>query len=253
MIFIGSRFGMENNPIPSAFARNSRLVDVTDVTGSFNGAQFSFAGNEGEPSPFAYVPSAAENRCGVSKSGNQHRIEVLGCAKPILLTFITGFVHYGSALDLAAITIIDKTAYSAGGGTDVMPASTSMVSNLQTSSSSPEYIYQASASDTIVGPTLIFDVGFEGNFVTKIQHGLIFIGLKTFSATYPLNIPDSFIVAVGGVGYTGAAISIGALPATTISDAFKTPVNTELDLQNYNGNTGTHLGHSFCGLTVIGG
>lgn len=37
------------------------MVDVTDAVtlNQFNGAQFSFAGNEGEPSPFAYVPSAA--------------------------------------------------------------------------------------------------------------------------------------------------------------------------------------------------
>lgn len=86
------------------------MVDVTDpavTVAKFNGAQFSFAGNEGEPSPFAYVPSASENRCGVSKSGNQNRIEVLGCAKPILLSFITGFVHSTAALDIASLVFLD--------------------------------------------------------------------------------------------------------------------------------------------------
>lgn len=54
------------------------MVDVTDVdttaSPAFDGAQFDFSGNEGEPSPFAYVPSSTENRCGVSKSGNQNRV-----------------------------------------------------------------------------------------------------------------------------------------------------------------------------------
>ena len=76
MIFFGSNFGTENNPIQTGFARNGKLVDVVDTAtaGTFDTAQFDFAGNEGEPSPFAFVPSATENRCGVSKSGNQNRV-----------------------------------------------------------------------------------------------------------------------------------------------------------------------------------
>ena len=73
VIFFGSKFGLESNPIPSAFARNSKMVDVTD-TANYDAAQFDFAGNQGEPSPFAFVPSSATSRCGVSQSGAQSRI-----------------------------------------------------------------------------------------------------------------------------------------------------------------------------------
>lgn len=221
------------------------MVDVTDpaaTAGDFNGAQFSFAGNEGEPSPFAYVPSAAENRCGVSKSGNQNRIEILGCAKPILLSFITGFVHSDAALDIASLVFLDEIDFAAD---DDLPTFDKMISSLQISSSSPQYIYQSNAADTIVGPTIVFDTGVAvANVVKKIQLSMVFIGLKTFTAaTYPQNIPESFIVVVGGNGYTGGApAAAGALATDTLVDAYKA-TSTVLDLQNYNGATLTNMGH----------
>ena len=221
------------------------MVDVTDpgtTDGDFNGAQFSFAGNEGEPSPFAYVPSAGENRCGVSKSGNQNRIEVLGCAKPILLSFITGFVHSAAALDIASLIFLDESAFAGY----ALPTFDKMISALQISSSSPQYIYQANAADTIVGPTIVFDTGVDAaDVVKKIQLSMVFIGLKTFTAaTYPQNIPESFIVAVGGIGYSGAAPpAAGALTAVILVDAYKTAGAAVLDLQTYNGATLTNMGH----------
>lgn len=120
-----------------------------------------------------------------------------------------------------------------------------MVSTLQTSSSSPQYIYQANAADTIVGPTIVFDTGVAvANVVKKIQLSMVFIGLKTFTAaTYPQNIPESFIVAVGGNGYTDLAPAPGVLAASTLVDAYIAATSTVLDLQTYNGGTHTNMGH----------
>ena len=137
------------------------MVDVTD-TADYDGAQFDFAGNQGEPSPFAFVPSSATSRCGVSQSGNQARIEVIGCQKPILLTFITGFVHEFTSttatFNFASFPLLDQTLVVP----DQSPDYLSLVTPLQTLSSSPEYIYQSSPSDTIVGPTIMFEQGAVG-------------------------------------------------------------------------------------------
>lgn len=190
----------------------------------------------------------------MSKSGNQDRIEVLGCAKPILLSFVTGYVHSNTVLDIASFVVQDEGSFS-GGPPDSLPPATKIISALQTTSSSPQYLYQANAADTIVGPTIIFDTSKAiANIVKKIQLSLVFIGLKTFptaASSYPQNIPDSFIVAIGGVGYTGTAIdtlTAGALAVTVLEDALKTGA---MDLNDYNGNTNTHMGHSFCGFTSI--
>ena len=89
--------------------------------------------------------------------------------------------------------------------------------------------------------------------------GLVFIGLKNFAAsTYPTGVPDSFYVAVGGLGYSGVAIAnAGSLPAGLgdIKDGLKSTTATGINLNfyDYNGQTASHLGHSFCGFTSITG
>lgn len=107
------------------------MVDVNDKA-ALSSAQFDFAGNEGELSPFAYVPTSTNNRCGVSYSGGQARIEVLGCGRPILLTFITGFVANIEAdadIDVSSYPVLDSTVTT-------LPGNNAMFSPLQTLGSS---------------------------------------------------------------------------------------------------------------------
>lgn len=70
-ILIGSNFNIDSNPLPSAYARNSKLVDVS-TTAVLDKAQFDFASPQNQPSPFAFVPDAT--KCGVSTVGGQARI-----------------------------------------------------------------------------------------------------------------------------------------------------------------------------------
>lgn len=61
---------------------------------------------------------------------------------------------------------------------------------------------------------------------------MVFIGLKTFPTDYPKNIPDSYIVAVGGGGYSNVGpAGPGGLPTATgpIKDGLKT-ATADLDL-----------------------
>lgn len=223
------------------------MVDVNDKA-ALSSAQFDFAGNEGELSPFAYVPTSTNNRCGVSYSGGQARIEVLGCGKPILLTFITGFVANIEAdadIDVTSYPVLDSTV-------STLPANTAILSALQTLGSSSEYIYQSSATDTVVGPTVIFtSAEITAKLVKRSQLSLVFIGVKSLTtanaATYPTGAPESFIVAVGGAGYS-LGTGIDGTTAETLIDAIRTG---NLNFQNYNKATTTNMGHSFCGFTGI--
>ena len=172
---------------------------------------------------------------------------------------MTGFVHEHTTagtdvLGLSAFAILDQSKK------DASPSAIEIVTPLQITSSSTEYIYQASASDTIVGPTLLFDqnVATANNLVKRIQLSLVFIGLKSFSATtYPTGTADSFIVAVGGFGYSGvvaaAADSLGTGYASVVDGLQITTVPSAkaLNFKFYNGNTATTFGHSFCGVTGI--
>lgn len=250
VIFFGSNFGIENNPIQAGFARNSKMVDVNDKQ-AISSAQFDFASNEGALSPFAYVPTSTNNRCGVSYLNGQAIIEVLGCAKPILLTFVTGFVHKATA-----DTHIDITSYPIKDASiTTLPDNTAIVSPLQTLSSSTEYIYQSSASDTVIGPTIMFAAGEDTtNLLLRAQLGLVFIGIKSMTpASYPTGAPESFIIAVGAAGYSLVGTSIDSVTAETLDDGLKstTSAGTPLDFQRYNKATTTNMGHSFCGFTAI--
>jgi len=76
---------------------------------------------------------------------------------------------------------------------------------------------------------------------------MVFVGLRSFSAAYPSGISDSFIVAASGLGY-GTPITPGTLVASF--DGLKTPA-AALNIQNYNGNTGSTMGHLFCGFVQL--
>jgi hypothetical protein len=247
VIFFGSNFGIENNPIQAGFARNGKMVDVNDKDSGLGKAQFDFASNEGDLSPFAYVPTSTNNRCGVSYSGTQARIEVLGCTKPIMLSFITGFVHKTETLtelDIGSLIVLDNAATN--------PDALGIIPTLNTVASNPEYIYQASATDTVVGPTIIFTQGTVTKPVIRLQLSLVFIGLKSITATtYPVGAPESFIVAVGGANYVlGAGIGSGS---TILKDGIKSPnaAGIPLDFNKYHKTVDTNMGHSFCGFTTI--
>lgn len=90
IIFIGSNFNKQSSPLSAALARTGKLVDVT-TTNSFDAAQFDFVGVTNEASPFDYIVDAAHSNCGVSKVGSIERIELMGCSKPIILSFLSGF------------------------------------------------------------------------------------------------------------------------------------------------------------------
>lgn len=76
---------------------------------------------------------------------------------------------------------------------------------------------------------------------------MVFVGLRSFSAAYPSGISDSFIVAASGLGY-GTPITAGNLVSSI--DGLKTPA-AALNIQNYNGNTGSTMGHLFCGFVQL--
>lgn len=154
------------------------------------------------------------------------------------MTFVTGFTIAASALtvvpSVSSFAVLDKTVVAT-------PADSGIVTNLQINPISTEYIYQTSASDTVVGPTVIFKPVATSTLI-KVQLSMVFVGLRVWaSATYPTSTPDSFIVSVGGLGYGTALTTASA----TIKDGLATG-NPNLNLWTYGPNT--NLGHMFCGV-----
>lgn len=201
VLFIGSMFNVPPGPLAGGFARNSKLVDVTD-TAAEDAAQFDFSGTTGETSPFAFQPTAATSGCGIEWLSNTNvRAQILGCVKPILVTFLSGFLSeykaIGDVLDISSFAIQDKSKIQpavAGVPYDIVPT-------LQTTAGNTEYIYQSGPNDPIVGPTIRINRAKGTNTLKRLQASMVLFTLKTFPANYPVNSPDSYIVAVGGTNY----------------------------------------------------
>lgn len=207
-------------------------MDVTD-TATDDAAQFSFASNTGEASPFAYVTDSTTAGCGVDWSGVSPRIQVVGCVTPIFVAFLTGFNSGSATLEAASIVIKDKS---------ITAASQVIVSPVQLDASNPQYLYQIDGSDSTIGPTIFYEYEAATNLLKQVQLSLVFVGLKTAAASYPTaNFPDSFIVAVGGLNY---GLTANNIPTTTtaIIDGLKTPA-AALNLQTYNPQADSTMGH----------
>jgi len=76
---------------------------------------------------------------------------------------------------------------------------------------------------------------------------MVFVGLRSFSAAYPSGISDSFIVAAAGHGYQTPITAATLSPSI---DGLKTPA-AALNIKLYNGNTGSTMGHLFCGFVQL--
>lgn len=68
VFIIGHLFNIESNTIGSAFARNSKFVQIT----GYNELKVDYIGTNDEPSPFNYVADANSANCGITddSSGN---------------------------------------------------------------------------------------------------------------------------------------------------------------------------------------
>lgn len=68
VFIIGHLFNIESNTIGSAFARNSKFVQIT----GYNELKVDYIGTNDEPSPFNYVADANSANCGITDdaSGN---------------------------------------------------------------------------------------------------------------------------------------------------------------------------------------
>lgn len=174
---------------------------------------------------------------------------MLGCSKPIIISFITGFdfnTQAGGRYDVSSFVTPDGTV------TATIPDYTGVVSALSTTSTQANYLYQSGPTDGVVGPTILFAPTAGTDALVRVQLSMIFVGLRSYTpATYPTGIPDSFIVAVAALGYTGGGV-LGAnlAGATNAMDGLKSPAaGTPIDLWNYVPNS--DLGHAFCGLQQI--
>lgn len=165
-----------------------------------------------------------------------------------MLSFITGFVHKTEALselDIGSLIVLDNAATN--------PDAQGIIPALNTVASNPEYIYQASATDTVVGPTIIFTQGTVTKPVIRLQLSLVFVGLKSITPlTYPAGAPESFIVAVGGANYVNPFAGIGS-GGLDLIDGIKSTnaAGIALDFNKYHKTVDTNMGHSFCGFTTI--